>query len=88
MTVEQKFDKKLNEVMTALQQETTSVEQGISKKSIYQLNAINNDLEQMNKIHNSKVFSPSFPRYIIDSWDYSDTLGMELMSLLEIYKKL
>lgn len=30
----------------------------------------------------------SYPRLIIDSWDYSDSLGLELVELAEQYKKM
>lgn len=30
----------------------------------------------------------SYPRIIIDSWDYSDQLGVELVELAELYKKI
>lgn len=32
-------------------------------------------------------FSPYYPRGIIDSWDYSDQLGVKLLELLKLYNK-
>jgi len=88
MIVNEKFDKKVNEIKELLRQEIVNVEKGTSKKSIQQLTTIMGELEQMDKCKNSKLYMPSFPRYIIDSWDYTDSLGLELINLFENYKKI
>lgn len=51
-----------------------------------QLEKIRQELFTM-KIRYSQEFKPSFPRMIIDSWDFSDTLGVELLELNELYCK-
>lgn len=67
-----------------VQEEIENVQQGKSKRSIVQLQTILNELM---KAENVKGLSFSFPRIIIDSWDYSDKLGMELMEFTDLYKK-
>ena len=34
----------------------------------------------------SKYVKLSYPRIIIDSWDFQDKLGMELLDLAELYE--
>ena len=52
-----------------------------------QLMHILKDLDQMNTIRDPNMFLPSYPRWIIDSWDYNDKLGDKLLSLLTVYEK-
>lgn len=49
-----------------------------------QLNQINHDIEQMLI---SKNYTPSYPRTIIDSWDFNSKLGKQLLEFYEVYKK-
>jgi hypothetical protein len=88
MTVQEKFDILYNEIRLKLQKEIDEARKGVSKKSIQQLSTIMGDIQQMSEVRNDKTFLPSYPRFIIDSWDFTDPLGMELINLLEIYKKL
>ncbi|MFD1337147.1 hypothetical protein ACFQ4N_16515 [Oceanobacillus iheyensis] len=57
-----------------------------SKDSIIdQLENINKDIELMII---SKNHSPSYPRMIVDYWDFQSQLGKELLELYELYKEL
>lgn len=67
-----------------VQEEMENVKQGKSKRSIVQLQTILNELKNA---ENVQGFIFSFPRMIIDSWDYSDKLGTELMEYTDLYKK-
>ena len=67
-----------------VQEEIENVKQGKSKRSIVQLQTILNELKNA---ENVQGFIFSFPRMIIDSWDYSDKLGTELMEYTDLYKK-
>lgn len=67
-----------------VQDEMENVKQGKSKRSIVQLQTILNELKNA---ENVQGFIFSFPRMIIDSWDYSDKLGRELMEYTDLYKK-
>lgn len=58
---------------------------GQSKKSIVQLQTILSELQKSNL---QKDVVLSYPRIIIDSWDYSDQLGMELVEMAELYKRI
>lgn len=51
-----------------------NIKKGISKK-LTQLNVI---LEELEKTLNNKCLPLSYPRIIVDSWDFQDILGMEL----------
>lgn len=53
---------------------------------IRQLEKIRQELLIM-KTKSSQEFNPSFPRMIVDSWDFSNTLGAELLELNELYNK-
>ena len=88
MTVQERFDNLYNEIMIKLQKEIDEARKGVSKKSMQQLLTIMGDIQQMSEVRNDKAFLPSYPRFIIESWDFTDPLGMELIKLLEIYKKL
>lgn len=88
MTVKERFDNLYNEIRIKLQNEIDEARIGDSKKSMQQLLTIMEEIQHMSEVRNDKAFLPSYPRFIIDSWDFTDPLGMELIKLLEIYKKL
>ena len=67
-----------------VQEEIENIKQGKSKRSIVQLQTILNELMNAENVQ-GLIFS--FPRMIIDSWDYSDKLGTELMEYTDMYKK-
>jgi hypothetical protein len=77
--------KKIENIQLILREEIKNSEQELCGKSIQQLKTIHDELEYM-KI--KKGFKPDFPRFIIDSWNFDDELGQDLMGFLTIYKKL
>jgi hypothetical protein len=58
---------------------------GQSRKNIQQLQTILQELRAMDK---AKGIVLSYPRFIIDAWEHSDSLGMALIELAELYKKI
>ncbi len=50
-----------------------------------QLESIKQELLEMDKVRDKKVFYPYYPRGIVDCWDYKDPLGIQLMEHLEMY---
>lgn len=85
MSLEEKFYKKNIELQAKVSDEIEKVNKGLSEKSISQLQAILKELDSMER---AKGLIISYPRIIIDSWDYSDSLGLELVELAEQYKKI
>ncbi|MFT3985927.1 MAG: hypothetical protein QM697_18675 [Lachnospiraceae bacterium] len=84
MSLEEKFYKKNVELQNKVSAEIQKVNEGLSEKSIAQLQTILKELDSMKEV---KGLIISYPRIIIDSWDYSDSLGLELVELAEQYKK-
>lgn len=78
------LDKKIINLQKKILTEMQKVNEGSSDKSIFQLQLILKELYAMEK---SKGFFVSYPRIIIDSWDYTDTLGTELIEVAGLYKK-
>lgn len=76
--------KKIQELQHLVSDEIRKVESGTGEKSIYQLKTILSELRAMESRPNLVL---SYPHLIIDSWDYADTLGKELMDLAGEYEK-
>ncbi|MCI8925889.1 MAG: hypothetical protein HFI45_18255 [Lachnospiraceae bacterium] len=85
MPITEKLSKKNNELQKKVISEIEKVKVGQSKKNILQLQTILNELQNSDK---KRDMTLSYPRTIIDSWDYSDQLGNELIELAELYKKI
>lgn len=85
MSITERLNKKNNELQKKVISEIEKVKVGQSKKNILQLQTILNELQNSDK---KKDMTLSYPRIIIDSWDYSDQLGNELIELAELYKKI
>lgn len=85
MSLEERFNKKNSELQERLMQEIEKVKMGKSKKNMVQLQSI---LIELQKSNTQKNIILSYPKIIVDSWDYSDQLGMELMELAELYRKI
>lgn len=64
--------------------EIEKVKRGQSEKNILQLQGI---LEELENIRIKKNIPLYYPNVIVDSWDYSDPLGIELMELATLYEK-
>ena len=84
MSIEERYKCKNCELQERIQKEIEDVQNGISTKNAEQLYGM---LEELRNIFNVKGKPLSFPRYVVDSWDYSDKLGKELLDLSELYKK-
>lgn len=85
MSLEEKmFDKNI-ELKNKVSDEIKRVQKGESKKNLYQLQTILNELYL---IEQGKELILSYPRLILDSWDYSDSLGLELLEFAEKHKKI
>ena len=82
MSSDEKFMNFNLELQRRVEEEIIKVQKGKSAKNINQLNSILNELKgSLNK----RGLKLSFPRMIIDSWDYNDKLGLELIQLSEMY---
>ena len=88
MTVLERFNSLYSEIKIKLQSEIDDTKKGVSKKSTQQLLTIMSETQQMSEVRNAKDFLPSYPRFIIDSWDFTNPLGQELINLFDLYKKL
>jgi len=65
--------------------EIARVDNGESKIERHQLELVLAELQKMNE---NPALTPVFPRVIVDSWDYSDPLGQELLKYYEKCKKI
>lgn len=84
MSIEEKYKKKNMDVQQQVKSELINVKKGLSDKNIVQLGTI---LKELEKILNNKCLPLSYPRIIVDSWDYHDKLGMELLDLAKLYNR-
>ena len=84
MSIEENFNKRNSELQQKIELEIEKVKVGQSKKNIVQLQTI---LTELQKSNTQKNIILSYPQIIVDSWDYSDQLGMELLGLAEFIKK-
>ena len=85
MSIEENFNKRNSELQQKIKLEIEKVKMGPSKKNMVQLQTILTELQKSNMKKNVIL---SYPRIIVDSWDYSDQLGMELLELEELYRKI
>ena len=85
MSIEATFNKRNSELQQKIELEIEKVKVGQSKKNIVQLQTI---LTELQKSNTQKNVILSYPRIIVDSWDYSDKLGVELLELAELYRKI
>lgn len=84
MSIEEKYKKGNVDIQQQIRLEMENIKKGISKKDFEQLNAI---LEELEKTLNNKCLPLSYPRMIIDSWDFQDKLGSDLLDLAALYKR-
>lgn len=85
MSIEEKYKQNNLELQDKVRSEIKNSQTGISRKSIEQLINI---LEELEMAYEQRGNPLSFPRFIVDSWDYTDNLGIELLNLAELYEKL
>lgn len=83
MSVEEKYKKNNVEVQQHVRSEMEKIKKGLSERNIVQLSMI---LEELKRTLNNKCLPLSYPRIIVDSWDFQDKLGMELLDLAELYE--
>lgn len=65
--------------------EIEKAKKGQSAKNMLQLMRILEELENSCIKTNAPLY---YPHVIVDSWDYSDPLGIELMELAALYEKI
>ena len=85
MSIEENFNKRNSKLQQKIELEIEKVNVGQSKKNMVQLQTI---LAELQKSNMQKNVILSYPRIIVDSWDYSDELGVELLELAELYRKI
>ncbi len=83
MSLEDKYKKNID-IQMRVRREMEYVQKGQSNKNYAQLSNI---LEELEKMLNSKNLKLCYPRMIVDSWDFTDELGLELLDLAELYKR-
>ena len=83
MLLEDKYKKNID-IQLRVRREMEYVQKGQSNKNYAQLSSI---LEELEKMLNSKNLKLCYPRMIVDSWDFTDELGLELLDLAELYKR-
>ncbi|MCM3163991.1 hypothetical protein KDJ21_016340 [Metabacillus litoralis] len=80
------FIKEAEKVKIKLECEIKAHKLGQGKDgTISQLESFYKDIEIMIE---SKSHIPSYPRVITDTWDFNSELGVQLLDLYELYKKL
>ncbi len=84
MCSDEKLRKKIKEVEGLLHAEIEKIDLGRSEKNKCQMLEI---LKEISEIKENKEYVLSFPRAIVDSWDYSDKLGSELLSVANLHKQ-
>ena len=85
MSIEENFNKRNSKLQQKIELEIEKVKVGQSKKNMVQLQTI---LAELQKSNMQKNVILSYHRIIVDSWDYSDELGVELLELAELYRKI
>lgn len=84
-----KFKKDLDIVLMAIEEELLAHENGkVHTSNLVQLEKIKWELECMRQKLSHILFTPTYPRMIVDSWDYTNKLGNELLDVYETYLKL
>lgn len=84
MSIEEKFKANNLIMQNKVKEEIEKATNGTSSKNLSQLNTI---LEELIKMLSEKQLPVRFPRFIVDSWDYQDKLGLELLDLAELYNR-
>lgn len=72
------------DIQQQIKKEMENAKNGKSTKDYTQLRNI---LEELEKMMNNKCLQLNYPRIIVDSWDFTDELGLGLLELAEIYKR-
>lgn len=79
----------IDRIILDIENEITKHRKGIAADgTIGQLERIHQEIEKMKLILDPKMFYPSYPLFIVDSWDFKSVLGNDLLYLAEKYKEL
>ena len=84
-----KFIEKVDKILL-LMDEKLSVDRNETEYTgnYLQLEKIKKEVECMRRVLSYKEFNPTYPRTIVDSWDYTDALGIELLEIFDEYTNL
>ena len=85
MSIEENFPARNNELQKEVLLEIEKTRGGHSSKNIIQLQTILKELQESCIVPKKPL---GYLGFIIDSWDYSDPLGIELVKLAELYKRI
>lgn len=83
MSLETRYKERNANLQQRVKREMEYVRIGQSKKNYVQLSYI---LEELTKMMNNKGLVLGYPKILVDSWDFYDELGLELLDLAELYK--
>lgn len=84
-----KFEMLAKKLCEELENEIAKHHNDVGKfSSEKQLERIKDEIKIMLGSNSSKDFIPSFPRIIVDSWDYNNKIGMRLLDFFELYKEI
>ena len=75
---------KVEHAKIMLSEEILRPTQKFGGKSAHQLQTVGDELRRIAK---DKNYTPIFPKFITDSWDYNDPLGITLMDIATILSK-
>lgn len=81
-----KLNKEAENVKNKLESEINAHKSGKGRDGT--INQLENIYKEIELMVESLNYIPSYPRVIVDTWDYSSELGKQLLDLYEIYKKL
>ena len=84
MSIEEKYKANNLVMQKKVKEEIEKVSNGTSSKNLNQLYTI---LEELTQMLIEKRLPVKFSRFIVDSWDYQDELGIELLDLASLYKR-
>lgn len=83
------FIKEANNVLDSIIKDIINLYKKDSKdKNIFLLQKIKNEIENMKKTLNSNIYIPSYPRIILDAWDFNKDIIDDLIQLNYQYLKL
>ena len=85
MKIEDKYLDFNLKIQNQLKEKLEKIRKGESKHEFHQIYHI---LQEVKRMETEKGLTPYYPRIIVDSWDYNDVLGMDLLKLVNLYKGL
>ncbi|CAH0345751.1 hypothetical protein [Bacillus sp. CECT 9360] len=84
-----KFITLANKTIKEIEKEIIAYQNNNGKDgNLPQLEKILLEVKQMLDLQSPKRYMPSYPRTIVDSWDYKSILGNMLLELNDLYKNL